>query len=104
MEIVQNGETPAMIVILANGSVIFVQIRRAEPFMRTPEELGAENRESLTLLRSLGTGAEIVLELWVYSKHGSLRFFRVEASWLLEIGRDGRPLTARETGPDRERI
>jgi len=40
----------------------------------------------------LPASADIIREFWPYSKYGTLRFFRVEDSWLLEIGRDGRPL------------
>ena len=100
MEIVQNGDTPAEIVISAGGKIIFVRIRRADPFRRTPEELDAENREALAQLRSIPGSADILREFWAYSKCGTLRFFRVEYSWLLEIGRDGLPLAAQEAKPD----
>ena len=44
---------------------------------------------------SLPGSADIIREFWVYSKYGSLRFFRVEDSDFLEIGRDDLPLAAR---------
>lgn len=93
MEIVQNGETPADFMIAVDGKIIFIRLRRAEPFRRTPEELEAENSEALALLRSIPGSADILREFWAYSKFGTLRFFRVENTWLLEIGRDGLPLT-----------
>ncbi len=99
MEIVQNGDTPADFVISVDRKVIFVRIRRADPFRRTPEELDAENHELLTLLRSITGSTDILREFWPYSKSGTLRFFRVEDTWLLEIGRDGLPLAARGTKP-----
>ncbi|MFA6331731.1 MAG: hypothetical protein WCX22_02155 [Methanoregula sp.] len=85
---------PGAIVIAADGKIIIVWIRRAEPFRRTPGELDAENHEQLTLFRSFPGSADIIREFRVYSKYGSLRFFRVEDSRLLEIGRDGLPLAA----------
>ena len=91
----QTGETTAAFVIAADGKVIIVWIRRAEPFRRTPGELDAENHEQLALFRSFPGSADIIREFWVYSKYGSLRFFRMEDSRLLEIGRDGLPLAAR---------
>jgi hypothetical protein len=94
MEIVQNGDTPAMFVIVADGKVIFIYIRRADPFRVTPAEMEAENRGVLAMIRTLPASADIIREFWPYSKAGTLRFFRVEDSWLLEIGRDGRPLGA----------
>ena len=94
MVIVQNGETPAEFVIAVDGKIIFVRLRRADPFRRTPEELDAENHESLAPTRSITASANVIREFWVYSKYGSLRFFRVEDTWLLELGRDGLPLAA----------
>jgi hypothetical protein len=96
MEIVQNGDTPAMFEIIADGKVFFVYIRRADPFRVTPAEMEMENRDVLTMIRSLPGSADIIREFWPYSKAGTLRFFRVEDSWLLEIGRDGQPLAAKE--------
>jgi hypothetical protein len=93
MEIVQNGDTPARFVIVADGKVFFVYIRRADPFRVTPAEMEAENNAMLAIIRSLPGSADIIREFWPYSKAGTLRFFRVEDSWLLEIGRDGQPLS-----------
>jgi hypothetical protein len=103
MEIVQNGDTPAMFVIVADGKVFFVYIRRADPFRVSPAEMEAENREALAVIRSLPASADIIRELWPYSKYGSLRFFRVEDSCLLELGRDGRPLGVAEGKVVREK-
>jgi hypothetical protein len=97
MEIVQNSETPAEFMIYADRKIIFVRIRRAEPFRRTPEELAAESREALARLRSIPGSPDIFREFWAYSKCGTMRFFRVEDTSLLEIGRDGLALAARKT-------
>jgi hypothetical protein len=96
MEIVQNGDTPAMFVIVSDGKVFFVYIRRADPFRVTPAEMETENRAVLATTRSLLGSAWIIREFWPYSRAGTLRFFRVEDSWLLEIGRDGQPLAEKE--------
>ena len=99
LEIVQNGDTLAMFVIVADGKVFFVYIRRADPFRVTPVEMEMENRDVLTMIRSLPGSADIIREFWPYSRAGTLRFFRVEDSWLLEIGRDGQPLAMKENKP-----
>jgi hypothetical protein len=99
MEIVQNGDTPAMIVIVADRKVFFIYVRRADPFRVTPAEMEAENREVLATIRSLPASADIIREFWAYSRAGTLRFFRVEDSWLPEIGRDGLPLAGKEGKP-----
>jgi hypothetical protein len=99
MEIVQNGDTPARFVVVADGKVFFVYIRRVDPFRVTPVEMEAENCAVLGMIRSLPHSADIIREFWPYSKAGTLRFFRVEDSWLLEIGRDGQPLAVKEIKP-----
>jgi hypothetical protein len=92
MAIVQNSETPANYVISADGRILFIRIQRADPFRRSPEELAAEHRGQLTQLRSVPGNEHVIREFWAYSKSGTWRFFRVEDTWLLEIGRDGLPL------------
>ena len=92
MMIEQNGDSPAIFVIAVDRRIIFVAIHRADPFRLCPAGLEAEYSAMLTILRSLPASADIIREAWFYSKAGTLRFFRVEDSWLLEIGRDGSPL------------
>lgn len=104
MEIVQNGDTPAMFVIVADGKVFFIYIRRADPFRVTPAEMEAENHVVLAMIRSLPGSADIIREFWPYSRSGTLRFFRVEDSWLLEIGRDGQPLAVPKVKAKVERV
>ena len=58
-----------------------------------------ENREALAMIRLLPASADIIREFWPYSKAGTLRFFRVEDDWLLEIGRDGQPLAVLQAKP-----
>jgi hypothetical protein len=99
MEIVQNGDTPVRFVISADNKIIFVQIRRADPFLISPAETEAENRAVLANIRALPASADIIREFWVYSKAGTLRFYRVEDSGLLEIGRDGQPLAVKGEKP-----
>ena len=104
LEIVQNGDTPAMFVIVADGKVYFIYIRRADPFRVTPADMEAENRTVLAMIRSLPGSADIIREFWPYSRSGNLRFFRVEDSWLLEIGRDGLPLPVKDSKPKVENV
>jgi hypothetical protein len=99
IELVQNGDTPGDIEIIVGGIVIFVSLCRADPFRCTPADIEAENRVRIARLRSVPASAHVLRELWIYSKYGSLRFFRVEDTWLLEIGPDGLPLGA---GPAKE--
>ena len=94
IELVQNGDTPGDFEIIVGGVLTFVSFCRADPFRSTPAEIEAENRVRIARLRSVPASAHVLRELWIYSKYGSLRFFRVEDTWLLEIGSDGMPLGA----------
>jgi hypothetical protein len=104
LEIVQNGDTPAMFVIVADGKVHFIYIKRADPFRVSPAAMEAENYGTLAIIRSLPSSADIVREFWPYSKYGSLRFFRVEDDRLPEIGRDGRLLAEKVEKPRADRM
>jgi hypothetical protein len=92
IELVQNGDTPGDFEIIVGGIVTFVSLCRADPFRRTPAEIETECRVTVARLRSVPASAHVLRELWIYSKYSSLRFFRVENTWLLEIGSDGQPL------------
>jgi|WetSurMetagenome_2_1015567.scaffolds.fasta_scaffold03562_14 hypothetical protein len=97
--LVQNGDTPGNFEIIVGGVVTFVGLCRADPFRCTPKEIETENRVRIARLRSVPASVHVLRELWIYSKYGSLRFFRVEDTWLLEIGPGGLPLGA---GPAKE--
>ena len=94
IELMQNGDTPGDFEIIVGGVVIFVSLCRADPFCCTPADIEAEKRVRIARLRWVPASAHILRELWIYSKYGSLRLFRVEDTWLLEIGPDGMPLGA----------
>ena len=88
MQFIQNEECPADFLIIGGGRDIFVRLRRAIPFLQTKADLEAEFRELIRQLRCIPGHREF----WIYSKKGSVRFFRVDDASLVEIGRDGLPL------------
>ncbi|MDD1693565.1 MAG: hypothetical protein LUQ71_02455 [Methanoregula sp.] len=98
MQFVQDGECSAEFVISGEGKVIFVRIRRAVPFLSTPVELEAEFHGLINHLRRIPGSGPVAREFWIYSKKDSLRFFRVEDTGLVEIGRDGLPLPLKGKG------
>jgi hypothetical protein len=75
--------------IVAAGLVAFVRARFAERILATPEELAAEFRDDITRLRSIVEAVATSRELWLRSRHGTWRFFRIVADRLVEISRDG---------------
>jgi hypothetical protein len=89
MQFIQNEECPADFLIIGGGRDVFVRIRRAIPFLQTTADLEAEFRDLIRQLRCIPG----YREFWIYSKKGSLRFFRVEDCGLVELGGDGLALT-----------
>jgi len=72
--------------------VAFVRVRYAERILATLNEIAAVFRDDILRLRPIANVASISRELWLRSKHGTWRFFLIENSGLVELGRDGRPL------------
>jgi hypothetical protein len=57
---VQNGDTPAMFVVIADGNVFFIYIKRADLFRVTPAEMEEQNQGTLAIIRSLPSAADII--------------------------------------------
>lgn len=75
--------------ILANGMIAFVRVRFAARILASPAEIAATFKEEILRLRAVTQDAAISRELWLRSKHGTWRFFRVTAEGLVELDRDG---------------
>jgi len=75
--------------INALGIVAFVRVRYTEQILLTIPEIVAEFHSDISRLRAIVQATAISRELWLRSRHGTWRFFRVTADGLVEIGRDG---------------
>jgi hypothetical protein len=69
--------------------VVFVRVRRFLRILAPLAEIEAEHRNIIQLLRSFPASDSILRELWVYSKHGTYRYFRVTGTGIVEIDRAG---------------
>jgi len=78
--------------IIAAGIVAFVRVRYAPQILATLPDISVEFRNDISRLRAIVQDAAISRELWLRSRHGTWRFFRVTAEGLVEIGRDGHVL------------
>lgn len=78
--------------IASSFPVAFVTAKYAPRIFATLAEIVAEFQEAIARLRSVTQDAAISRELWLRSKHGTWRFFRIMADHLVELGRDGKPL------------
>ena len=76
-----------------NGLLVMVSLRLARKlFHATLNEISAEYADAIAGLCTIPCGGPVSRELWLYSRYGALRFFRVGADGgLEEIDRDGVP-------------
>jgi hypothetical protein len=85
--------------IVTAGLVAFVRARFAERILATSAQVAAEFRDDIARLRAVAEAAGISRELWLRSRHGTWRFFRIIANGLVEISRDGQALPDDGAGP-----
>ena len=74
--------------------VIFVRVMRIEKIVAPASEIEFACRRMIAELRLFPPSQQIRLELWVYSRHGTYRFFRLAPAGLEEIQQNGEPGTA----------
>jgi hypothetical protein len=89
MSFLQNRESICDFMIMVNGILVFVQVRKARRICGTREEIEREFRDSVMRLRSFPSSALVVKELWIYSRYGIWRFFRIEDTGIVEVCQDG---------------
>lgn len=92
MRIVYGLESLSDLVIRTAAYVAFVKTRRTEKITATIQEIGHAYHSLIAELRLFPVSAQILPELWIYSKHGTYRFFRIGAAGLAEVDRDGLPV------------
>jgi hypothetical protein len=79
-------------IIISAVPVAFVRVKYAGRILVPLTEITAEYHEEILRLKSISHDTTISRELWLCSKHGTLRFFRIIADGLVELDRDGQPL------------
>jgi len=70
----------------------FVSVKYTEHILMLLAEIARECDEKIRRLRSVAQDTAVSCELWLRSRYGTWRFFRVFAEGIVEIGRDGREL------------
>jgi hypothetical protein len=88
----RTTESPCDFMIKSNDKLIFVSVRKAVRLCETREKMEREFQESIIWLRSFPVSANIIRELWIYSRRGIWRFFRIEQGGIVEICQDWTPL------------
>ena len=92
MSFVKNRENRCDFMIVGNGNLIFVQVRKARRVGGTREDMEREFCETVMRLRSFPSSVSVTRELWTYTRYGIWRFFRVDDAGIVEICQEGKPL------------
>ena len=92
MQFVPGPDLPCTFMIRGSGRIIFVRVKRSARLHCGIPELAAAHNEPIARLRTLPGTGPLVRELWLYSKKGAWRYFRVTESGINETGPDGEPL------------
>jgi hypothetical protein len=96
----QDPGTPCNFLINYAGGGVVVRVRRTRRLHCSVPEIAIQNIEPLDLLRSASLPPGITREFWLWAPSGSLRFFRVEDTGLIELDRHGEPLNSLVCGSD----
>jgi hypothetical protein len=92
MRIVYGLESTCDLFIRTAACVVFVKTRRTDKIVAAVKEIEHACQDLIAELRLFPASAQILLELWIYSKHGTYRFFRIGEAGLAEVDRDGMPV------------
>ena len=86
----KNPERQYDFTITGTIPIAFVRVRYAPHIFIELAEVAKKFHQDFLRLRAITREAAISLELWIRSKHGTWRFFRLTATGIAEIDRDGR--------------
>lgn len=93
IQLAQSGRERIFdIAIVSKVPVAFARVMFAPEILAAIGKLAEEFREEIDQLRIIARDAAVTAELWLRSRHGTWRFFRVLPDGLAEIGQDGQPL------------
>ena len=93
-----RGST-ADLMVSGSGILAIIRLQNAPRLYGMPAEIAREFYDAIARLRIHPTGGPVSRELWLYSRYGVLRFFRVLDDGIVEIGADGKVLAAGPAGP-----
>ncbi|MFA5268810.1 MAG: hypothetical protein WC379_12640 [Methanoregula sp.] len=85
------------IAIISKIPVTFSRVMFAPEILATIQDLAEYYKKEIAQLRVIARDAAVMAELWLRSKHGTWRFFRVTPDSLVEIDRDGKPVVSGQT-------
>jgi len=98
MKFYSGPESVCNLMIRTSVHLIFVRVKRVVRILCTLKEIEEEHRDLIVQLRSFPVSGLIIRELWIYSKHGTYRYFRVGDAGIEEIDWNGIPVKMPEEG------
>ena len=75
--------------IVSPGLVAFVRVKFIPRILAGTGDILADFRDAIQRLRAIVQAGVISRELWLRSKHGTWRFFRVTKEGIVELDKDG---------------
>ena len=78
------------ITIVGAKPIAFIRVLYAPKILAALSQLLTDFREEIRLLRLISLDATVSVELWLRSKHGTWRLFRITGDTICEIDRDGK--------------
>lgn len=87
-----RGNT-ADLMVSGGGILAVIRLQNAPRLYGTIAEIAREFYHAIARLRVHPAGGPVSRELWLYSRYGVLRFFRVEEAGIVELGADGKELS-----------
>jgi len=71
--------------------MVFVQAKFTEKICAAIEDIAADFHEEIRRLRLVARDPALACELWLRSRNGTWRFFRVTMDAIVEVQRNGQP-------------
>jgi hypothetical protein len=81
----KDRECPCDLQIVNGREVVFVRVRRTRCLHRPVPDLEADCHEHVLRLRAVPVSPQVYRELWICSRRGTWRFFRITETGIEEI-------------------
>jgi hypothetical protein len=89
MEFLPSSENICEFLIIGNGCLAMVRVRKARRLHGTSAEVETDFSEAVIKSRAIPCGGPVSRELWLYSRFCVMRFFQITDAGLVEIDRHG---------------
>jgi hypothetical protein len=98
MEFRHTAKNLCEFLIIGNGYLAMVRVRKARNLHASILQVEADFSDAINEAGIIPCGGPVSRELWLYSRFGVMRFFRIENAGLSEIDRHGLPLVTVPAG------